>query len=167
MRYIIDPEASRVWIRGTSSVHPIHAEAGGLTGWFAARIEGGRFVDDDITGHVAIAVDLLASGNPLVDRETRRRINAKRHPLITGDITAVDAVAHDVADIRGIVAFRGERVEAAGTIGIEAAGERLVLEGAQSLDVRAWGLRPPSLIAIRVHPEIEVAIRAELTAGLP
>lgn len=162
MRYTIDPEASRVWIKGTSSVHPIHAEANGLTGWLSAETDGGHFVDDDITGHVEIAVDLLASGNELVDRETQRRIDAKHHPLITGDIITVDAVSNDVADITGIVGFRGEDVEVSGTVGIEDAGDRLVLEGAQTLDVRRWGLKPPRLLVIRVYPEIEVAIRLEL-----
>ena len=162
MRYRIDPETSRVWIQGSSSVHPIHAEATGLTGWLSAEIDEGRFVGDDITGHVEIAVELLASGNELVDRETQRRIDAKHHPLITGDITAVEAVSNDVADIIGIAGFRGENVEVSGTIGIEQAGNRLVLEGAQTLDVRRWGLKPPRLLVIRVHPEIEVAIRLEL-----
>jgi hypothetical protein len=163
MRYIIDPEASRVWIKGTSSVHPIHTEAKGLTGWLSARIDEGRFVDDEITGHIEIAVDRLASGNELVDRETRRRIDAKHHALITGDITAVTAVSNDVADISGIVGFRGEDIEVSGTIGVEAVGERLWVEGAQTLDVRWWGLKPPRLLVVKVHPEIEVAIRLELS----
>lgn len=162
MRYQIDPEPSRVWIQGTSSVHPIHAEATGLTGWLSAETRDGRFVDDDITGHIEISVELLASGNDLVDRETRRRIDAKHHPLITGDITAVEAASNDVADIIGIVGFRGENVEVSGTIGIEEVGDRLVVEGAQTLDVRRWGLKPPRLLVIKVHPEIEVAIRLEL-----
>ena len=162
MRYTIDPEASQVWIKGTSSVHPIHAEANGLTGWLSARTDGGQFVDDAITGHIEIAVDRLASGNELVDRETRRRIDARHYPLITGDITSVDAVSNDVADITGIVGFRGVEVEVNGTIGIEEAGDRLVLEGAQTLDVRRWGLKPPRLLLIKVHPEVDVAIRLEL-----
>ena len=162
MRYTIDPEASQVWIKGTSSVHPIHAEANGLNGWLSAKTHGRRFVDDAITGHIEIAVDRLASGNELVDRETRRRIDAKRYPLITGDITSVDAVSNDVADITGIVGFRGVEVEVNGTIGIEEAGDRLVLEGAQTLDVRWWGLKPPRLLLIKVHPEVDVAIRLEL-----
>jgi polyisoprenoid-binding protein YceI len=162
MRYLIDPEASRVWIKGSSSVHPIHAEANGLSGWLSAHIDGGRFVDDDITGHVEIAVDQLASGNELVDRETQRRIDAKHHPLITGDIAAVVAVSNDVADITGVIGFRGQDVEASGTVGIESAGDRLVVEGAQTLDVRRWGLKPPRFLVMRVHPEIEVAIRLEL-----
>lgn len=162
MRYTIDPEASQVWIKGASSVHPIHAEANGLTGWLSAETDKGHFVGDAITGHIEIAVDRLASGNVLVDRETRRRIDAKHHPLISGDITMVDAVSNDVADITGIVGFRGAEVEVSGTIGIEQAGNRLVLEGAQTLDVRRWGLKPPQLLVIKVHPEVEVAIRLEL-----
>jgi hypothetical protein len=130
----------------------------------SAETEAGRFVGDDITGHVEIAVELLASGNELVDRETRRRIDAKHYPLITGDITAVEAVSNDVADIIGIIGFRGENVQMSGTIGIEEAGDRLVVEGAQTLDVRRWGLKPPRLLVIRVHPEIEVAIRLEMVA---
>lgn len=164
MRYSIHPGASQVWIKGSSSVHPIHAEANGLQGWFQADVEDGRFAGDELTGHVEIAVAFLSSGNDLVDRETRRRIDAKRHPLITGDVVAVEAVADDRADIRGLIGFRGETVEVGGTIGIGSDGERLVVEGAEVLDVRHWGLKPPRLLVMRVHPEIEVAIRLELTA---
>ena len=136
----------------------------GPAGWLDADIVDGAFASDAIAGHIEIAVNRLASGNPLVDRETRRRIDAKRFPLITGDITSVETVAAGTATVRGIIGFRGEEVEVQGDLVIADLGATLHLTGAAVLDVRWWGLRPPKLLALKVHPEIRVEIAIELSA---
>ena len=35
----------------------------------------------------------------------------------------------------------------------------VLLEGTQSFDVRDWGLKPPKLGLVKVHPDIEVRVR--------
>lgn len=161
MRWVVVPEASTVWIEGTSSVHPIRASASGVEGWLDSAFEDGAFVvDDGVAGHVEIAIGRLSSGNPLIDRETRRRANAKRYPLITGEVHTARIVSDSELAVEGVIRFRGEEVTAEGSLHIvEASSENIVIEGSAVFDVRWWKLRPPRIGLLSVHPNIEVAIR--------
>jgi len=158
-RFIIDPEASEVWIEGTSSVHPIHASATGLTGWVElSRSRSGIARAPRLAGEVRIAVDRLSSGNSLVDRETRRRVDARRHPEIVGTITGGERSAADRLAVTGDIAFRGEVRPVSGELTVSDDGDRLVLDGSETFDVREWGLEPPRVALLRVHPEVGVRI---------
>jgi len=161
-RFELDPDRSQVWIEGSSSVHPIHATATGLAGWFEVDVTTkGLAAKTGASGHVEIPVQRLRSGNPLVDRETRRRVDAKRFPLIVGEITGVDGVERQVLHLRGVIAFRGESCDVQGDLVVTRDGDALILEGEQTFDVRAWGLQPPKVLMLTVHPEVTVRIRAE------
>lgn len=105
----------------------------------------------------------MRSGNGLVDRETRRRIDARRHPEITGVVTGSDRVAGDRLSLRGDLTFRGETRQVEGEVGVvvDDGGERIVLEGSQSFDVRDWGLEPPRFAMLKVHPGIDVRVHVE------
>jgi len=162
-RLEIDPDASRVWIDGSSSVHPIRARAHGLTGWVEVALDGGAVAEEPgLGGEVRIEVGRLASGNPLVDRETRRRIDARRFPEIVGTVTAADRVDDRTLAVTGDIAFRGEVRPVAGELDLVVGGAgRLTIEGSVALDVRDWGLTPPRVGLLRVHPDIEVRIHVE------
>lgn len=163
-RYTIDPEASQVWIAGTSSVHPIHATAAGLEGWIELDCDGGVLAaEPGFDGTVRIEVAALKSGNRLVDGETRRRIDAKRYPEISGVVTGADRESDDRLAVRGDLSFRGETRAVEGELTVAVAGDcnRVVVEGSQTFDVREWGLEPPKLALLKVHPDIDVRIHVE------
>jgi polyisoprenoid-binding protein YceI len=165
-RYDVIPDLSSVSIAGTSTLHPITANATGLTGWLEAAVVDGGFASADLAGHVEIDVTRLASGNPLVDRETRRRIDAKRFPVITGEMTSVEQVEGPLATVWGVISFRGEQMEVQGSFAINQQTDgHLRLHGAAVFDVRWWGLEPPKLLALRVHPEITVTVELVLEAA--
>jgi polyisoprenoid-binding protein YceI len=156
----LDPEESQVWIDGSSSVHPIRAAATGVTGW----IELDRSGDDTaaaslLAGELHVAVDRLASGNALVDRETRHRIDATHYPEIVGTVTSVERIGTDRFAATGDLAFRGEVRSVSGELVVSLDGEQLIVEGSQTFDVREWGLRLPRIGFLRVHPDVRVRIR--------
>ncbi|MGZ8763183.1 MAG: YceI family protein [Acidimicrobiia bacterium] len=158
-RFVVDPEASRVWIEGSSSVHPIHATASGLVGWVElSRSGNGIARNPGLGGEIRIAVDRLQSGNALVDRETRRRIDARHHPEIVGAVTAAERIGNDRLAVTGDISFRGQICSVSGEITVSWEGERLVVEGDQTFDVRDWGLQPPRVALLRVHPDVRVRI---------
>ncbi|MFN8019319.1 MAG: YceI family protein [Acidimicrobiales bacterium] len=160
-RFRLDPERSQVWIEGSSSVHPIHASATGLAGWVAIELDGGDVAaSPNVEGEVRIEVDRLRSGNPLVDAETRRRIDARRHPEIVGTVTGSKRLAADRAKLRGTIAFRGEVQEVIGELAVAVVDGKVHLAGQERFDVRAWGLQPPRLGLVRVHPEVTVRLDA-------
>ena len=158
----IDPEASQVWIEGSSSVHPIHATALGCTGWLQVTMTRGALAaSPKFDGEVRIAVDRLRSGNPLVDRETRRRIDASRHPEIVGTASSATRLAEHRLGVRGEIEFRGEVREVDGEVTLAASDDRVTVDGEARFDVRDWGLEPPRVALLKVHPEITVRIHLE------
>ena len=145
-------------------MHPIRAAATGLTGWLDCTTTATGLVEGTaVSGFVEIALDALASGNRLVDMETRRRADAKRHPRITGEILAGHAASPEIIAIEGAIEFRGEQVIVEGGVDvIEASDRRLVIQGAAIFDVRWWGLEPPRLALLRVDHDIEVTVQIVL-----
>jgi polyisoprenoid-binding protein YceI len=159
-RFVFDRDVSQVWIEGSSSVHPIHATATGVTGWIELDAsDDGVAAASAFGGEVRVAVDRLASGNALVDRETKRRIDATRHPEIVGTLTAAERIAPDRVAATGDIAFRGQVRSVSGELGVSFEGQRLVVEGTQTFDVREWDLRLPRIGFLRVHPDVVVRIR--------
>jgi polyisoprenoid-binding protein YceI len=157
--YVIDPDASQVWIDGSSSVHPVRATATGLTGWITlATTASGVAKAPALGGEIRIDVGRLRSGNPLVDRETRRRIDARHHPEIVGTVTAGERTAPDRLHVTGTIAFRGQLQSVTGEVTVGLAPDRVTVEGATTFDVRTWGLQPPRVGLLRVHPEVNVRI---------
>jgi polyisoprenoid-binding protein YceI len=160
-RFAFDPEQSQVWIEGSSTVHPIHATATGLDGWLEVDTDadGVPERDADLAGEIAIEVEGLRSGNSLVDRETRRRIDSRRYPTIVGVIDRGRVGSDGSADVTGTIGFRGESRQVEGTLELTVTGPTsLVIDGSSRFDVRDWGLDPPRLLALRVHPEVDVRV---------
>jgi polyisoprenoid-binding protein YceI len=151
-RYELDPASSRVVIDASSSVHPIHTEASGVSGW----VELG----DGARGEVSFPVDRLRSGNPIEDRELRRRILAGRHPAIKGELTELVPTDDDGGyDAEGTITFRGVSRACSGALVIEATDDDGVrITGSSTFDVRDFGMEPPRILLLRVHPEVRVAI---------
>src|SRR5580658_7296266 len=91
IHYTLDSVRSCVWVSGRSSLHPINTETRGITGWFqaATRADGSLDLDEQVSGELELAVERLTSGNQLYDRELRRRIDAKRFPIISGRLTGI------------------------------------------------------------------------------
>ena len=154
-RYRIVPERSRVWIDARSSLHPIRSSTDGLEG----------YIDLDAgAGAVSLPVSRLSSGNPLEDREMRNRVDAKRFPTIDGTVTRIEPI--DGAGryrVAGDLVFRGVSRPCEDEVRIETADDGSVrIEGRSTFDVRDFGMQPPRILMLRVHPE--VTVRVEIVA---
>ena len=159
-RYRIDPTASTVHVAARSTLHGIDGHADGIVGTIEIGPDGAL-----IGAHAEVEAERLRWGNPLLDRETRRRIDVRSHPTISGHVRRVEAADGSSMHLRGAIAFLGVEHEVDGDIEIVAStSARLVIEGAQSFDVRDWGLEPPNLLLIRVEPVIRVRIHVEADA---
>ena len=161
-RYRIDPDRSRVTIDARSSVHPIHTETDGLQGWLELDVRrGGRIHPASVAkGHVELPVDKLRSGNPLEDRELRRRIDARRFPTITGDLRSLaPSEETGVYRVHGDVTFRGvtRSAEDEMTIALEPGGS-VRLQGSSVLDIRDFGMEPPRILMLKVLPDVTVTV---------
>ena len=162
-RYTFDSVRSCVWISGRSSLHPINTETRGITGWFEAdtRSDGTLDLSQGVSGELELAVERLTSGNQLYDRELRRRIDARHFPTIAGRLTRiVPDGSHPNYEVTGEISFHGKTRTFGHGMQIEASEEGIALTGEDVFDIREFGMKPPSMLMVRVYPEI--AVRVEL-----
>jgi polyisoprenoid-binding protein YceI len=160
-RYTFVPERSKVWIDARSNVHPIHSAMEGLEGYVDLDLSG-QTVDlsNPPTGHISFSVERLSSGNRMQDRELKKRIDARRFPVIEGELGQVSADGEVGAyRVRGDVIFRGVTRPHEDDLRITPLDERTIrLEGSSSFDIREFGMEPPRVLMLKVEPEVEVRI---------
>ena len=160
-RYTFDPVRSCIWVSGRSSLHPINTETRGINGWFAAttRDDGSLDLHAPVSGHLELSVDRLTSGNALYDRELKRRMDARRYPIIVGEITRVEpGDAHLSYLVTGDISFHGKTRSFTHGMAIEAHDGAALLVGDDVFDIREFGMKPPSMLMVRVYPEITVRV---------
>jgi hypothetical protein len=166
-RYEIVPDRSTVWIDATSSLHPIHSEVRGVTGYVELEVDPTGALDTQAVpgGRIELLVDAMSSGNPLYDREMKRRVGARRFPSISGELAAMEPAGADAADgyrVRGNVTFMGVTNAYEDCMLVVTKEDLVVLEGEHVFDVRDFGMEPPKILLLKVHPEVRV--RVEITA---
>ena len=160
-RYTLDSVRSCVWVSGRSSLHPINTETRGITGWFEAapRADGSLDLDQRVSGELELAVERLTSGNQLYDRELRRRVDARRYPTISGRLTRIVRQGpHPDYLVTGEIAFHGKTRTFEHDMQIELTNEGIALTGEDVFDIREFGMKPPSMLMVRVYPEISVRV---------
>ena len=165
-RYSFDSVRSCIWVSGRSSLHPINTETRGITGWFEAATAGDGSLDLDqpVSGELELAVERLTSGNQLYDRELRRRIDARRYPTIAGRVTGVVVDgSHPDYLVTGEISFHGTTRTFSHAMRIEAHGDGISLTGDDVFDIREFGMKPPSMLMVRVYPEISVRVELQGT----
>ena len=166
-RYDIVPDRSEVWIEASSNVHPIHSKTDGLEGFVELDVADGGLVDLTAapSGRLSFPVARLRSGNPLEDRELRRRIDARRYPTIAGDLTVMAETGEDGRyRVEGDLTFKGVTRRYEDEMTLEAVnGQMVILAGEKTFDVRDFGLEPPRILLLKVEPavRVKVAIVAE------
>ncbi len=161
--FTIVPSESVVHIEAKSSLHPIHSETSGLEGFFEASVAANGDIDmaDGVKARLELQVNLLTSGNSLYDREMQRRIDARRYPNITGELTEI----HKAADsgrymIKGDLTFKGVTRTYEDEMSISLCdADTLCLEGQHVFDIRDFGVDPPKILTLRVHPEVSVKVK--------
>jgi polyisoprenoid-binding protein YceI len=162
MRFSIDSGRSKIWIDARSSVHPIGSEIQDVDGYFEATFNGDNALDatEGVAGRIEVVVSRLSSGNPLYDRELHRRVDARRYPTIEGSLVSMrgDGGA-DGYRTEGDVTFHGVTKRVEDLLTVSMPDERtVVLEGQHTFDVRDFGVEPPRMLMLRVHPDVTVRL---------
>jgi polyisoprenoid-binding protein YceI len=160
--YRIAPERSQVWIEARSSLHPIHGEGRGLEGSIEAEMIDGRL---DLNGvpkiRLELPVESLKSGKSMEDAEMMRRIDARRYPTIRGEVVEIKESRGGRYQVRGDLTFHGitKTVEGEVSISVPDGDGTIVFEGEQTFDIRDFGVQPPKILMLKVHPDVKVRVR--------
>ena len=158
-RFEVDSSAAAIVFAASSSVHPIRS-VGTLSGWIEACVIDGQFQEtQELLGSLEVPLNGLSSGNPLIDREMKRRLESGMHPVISATIQETLAIDGNRATITGTIDFLGASTLVEGEIALLPGP---VLVGTGEFDVRWWGLEPPRLLMLRVDPIVTIEIEAPL-----
>jgi DNA-binding PadR family transcriptional regulator len=162
--FVAVPERSVVLIEARSTVGPITFGAIGVTGTIQAYVRDGVVcADEPPTAHLEIEVDKLRSGNGLYDAELLRRIDARRYPVVALDLH--DCAPVGVANryrVSGDVTFHGASRRLHGTVNVaQAAENKLVVGGAQVFDIRDFDIALPTVLMLRIYPDVRVQLQVE------
>ncbi|HUC05244.1 MAG TPA: YceI family protein [Acidimicrobiales bacterium] len=159
-RFAFDRERSYVKIGARSNLHPITTETRGLSGWIEVAVspEGTLDLDVEVRGRLELSTDRLSSGNRLYDRELHRRIDSRRYPTIEGQIVRV-APSGGAYLVRGDLSFHGHtrtfehemQIRVREDLAIEMTGEYV-------FDIRQFDMKPPSMLMLKVYPEVSVRV---------
>jgi polyisoprenoid-binding protein YceI len=159
-RFVLVPERSELWAEARSSLHPVRVHTVGLTGEIEAEPGGERMLLATPTT-IELEARRLRSGHALVDGELQRRIDIARYPIIRAELVEARASAGpDTLRLTGILDFHG----VTRTLDVEVTVRRqdsatLLIEGARPIDMRDFGLPPPSFLMFKVDPLVQVRAR--------
>ncbi|MCU1428316.1 MAG: hypothetical protein JWL83_2316 [Actinomycetia bacterium] len=161
-RFRIVPERSQVFIGARSSLHPINTRTDGLEGFLELTMGTDGAIDLSVSpnGRLSLPVERLSSGNTLEDREMRRRIDARRYPMIHGDLVEIERAGDDGQyRVRGDLMFKGVTKRYEDGMTITPLDDRtLRLEGESTFDVREFGMEPPRILMLKVQPHVNVRV---------
>lgn len=165
MRWTFDDERSTLAIDARSSIHPIHTVTR-VAGWIELD-EGGQPVGGGPgakpIGAIAFDISAMRSGNPLIDRESERRLQPKRYPTVTGELTSLVLRTDGAYDGGGRLTFHGVTRDITGALTIALTADELRLAGSTTVDVTDFGVQPPSLLVVKVHKEVAISLAAVAT----
>jgi YceI-like domain len=163
-RFRLVPDRSVILIDVRSSVGAISFGALGVTGWVEANVTNGSVrAGGAPSAHLEIAVDGLRSGNGLYDAELLRRIDARRFPIATIDLTSCTVLGStNRYHLAGDLTFHGITQPTEGTVTVDArVAHRLVVDGEQAFDIRDFDLDSPTVLMLRIYPDVKVRLHIE------
>jgi PadR family transcriptional regulator, regulatory protein PadR len=158
------PDRSVILIEVRSTVGPLSFGAIGVSGWVEAAVQDGLVrADPPPSSQIVIDVSGLRSGNGLYDAELLRRIDARRFPTATVDLrTCSPSGLIARYHLEGALTFHGATRPVHGTVSVEAVGDRrLIITGEQSFDIRDFALPSPTVLMLRIYPDVRVRLQVE------
>jgi hypothetical protein len=166
-RFLLVDESCELTATARSTLHPVRAVSP-LSGWVEATVIDGKLLPGaPVTARLELPLATLRVDNPLLGREVDRRLEAKRHPLVIAEVDGVTAEVDAATGagtghyrVEGQLTLHGARRPLGGTARLRVGpGGELAVAGRTHLDIREFGLRPPSMLGLSVQPEVDVELR--------
>jgi polyisoprenoid-binding protein YceI len=166
-RYELQPDVSLVHVYARSTLRPFTGAAP-ISGHLEVSLRDGKLdLDQPCGGELRLRVDDLRGDVPHLDRELRNRMDSTRYPTVTARLTAVHPGPAGGYRMSGELTLHGRTKVVSGDASVAVKPEGLTLRGVLHLDMRDFGLVPPRLLVLRVHPQIEVRLGVTAAAAQP
>lgn len=166
--FTIDTERSAVLIDVRSTVGPISFGSTGVEGSLSAlMVDGVVNAEVPPSGWLAVDVTAFTSGHKLYDAELQRRVNSRRFPKARVELRdCTPCTPGSRFRLRGELTFHGVTRPTEGTVSVEPLSEdRIVISGEQVFDMRDFAVPSPTVLMLRIFPDVRVRlhVEAELT----
>jgi PadR family transcriptional regulator, regulatory protein PadR len=160
------PDRSAVLIEVRSTVGPLSFGAIGVRGSVQAAIADGMVRVSRPSARLEIDVTGLRSGNRLYDAELLRRIEADRYPTAAIELREwTQPGPGNRFLLKGDLTFHRVTRPVQGTVTVEDGGlGRLVITGEQVFDIRDFAIPSPTVLMLRIYPDVRVRLHAEAQA---
>ena len=153
---------STLALSGESSIHPLHTTTTQIKGYFVATFDedGQMDLSAPVGGQIQIPVESLRSGNTLIDRELRKRLDMRRFPQVVGNLIEIRGKnGPERYQVVGDLTIHGVTQRLEGELIVRQVDERIIeLQGEINLDVRDFNVEPPSLLVLKVHPALKAKL---------
>lgn len=162
------PERSWVSIEARSNVGPIRWQGTGLEGFFEAELPQAA-VDPGAPTAARLEVPLehLRSGNALYDAELLRRMDARTYPRALAVLQHMDGTnTPNRYQLHGSITVHGVTRDATLAVILEVEDSTVTVHGEKVLDIRDFDIPSPSLLMLKILPDVRVrmVVEAELEA---
>jgi hypothetical protein len=157
--YVVSTADSVLTFEARSTLHPVRGQNASIAGYIDADSMpvGTLVLDPTPAMHIDMAVEGLTSGNAMLDQQMWKLIDSKRFPRISADLRGLApgsspgrfSATGDVTLAGRVRSYEGELV-----FGLDPGV--LVVDGDLVVDIRDFGLTPPSLLILRVDPVVKV-----------
>jgi polyisoprenoid-binding protein YceI len=159
---------SSVEISGKSSLHPIHGTLapGSLTGKLEATVTDAKIdLAEQTSGHVEFPVEAMHFGNNMYDRELPKRLDTSRYPSVSFELERLEERSAGRYTMAMTVGFHGKSETVEEEMELKLLDDKtLSVSGEHRFDIREFGVEPPRMLGMKVHPEFTVKI--ELVAQI-
>jgi YceI-like domain len=162
IRYAVSPAESSLIVDARSTLHAVRATASGITGYVVAAwsADGSFALAPAPVMHVEFALEGVHSGNALQDREMLKMVDARRFPKVAADLRSAELLAPpNRYKAVGDITLAGRVRTYGGEFTISSDGDAVNVDGDLTVDIRDFGLRPPSLLVLKVDPVLRVRLR--------
>ena len=161
-RYVVSPGESSVTVDARSTLHSVRATGSGLTGYVVAawNPDGTLGATPPPAMHVELPMDQIRSGNAIQDRQMQKLVDVSRFPKVAADLRSLELVSPPYGyTATGEITFVGRGRTYQGEITLTGDAESVTVQGEVTIDIRDFGLQPPSLLILKVDPVLTIRLR--------
>jgi polyisoprenoid-binding protein YceI len=159
--FAVLPQESAVLVETRSNVGPIQFGSVDVQGEAELCIASSDLdAATALAATMRIPVTSLVSGNSLYDAELQSRLEHRRYPLITIALITAHSLGSGRFNAEGDLTIHGSTRRLSGTLAVSMPDENTVIaEGRHVVDIRDFAIRLPSMLMLKIYPDVTVQFR--------
>lgn len=160
LRFSVDPAFSAVLIEARSNVGAVKFGSTQISGAIeAVRTDGHVDTDNRPCAKLTVPLASLASGNALYDAELQQRLAVQRYPQVGLELLEAHLIGDCNYRVSGNVTIHGVTATLQGVVNLTfPAADEVLIVGEQTIDIRDFDIDLPSVLMLRIYPDVKVSL---------